>query len=335
MPARFVPVALALLTLVASAKAAIVLTTTGSLHTTAVEPAVRFELGPAGSSARYFSPFSLSANATIASGIVLGRAGADLYAKDALRIANARAAPQSVTLSAAQLSNAQLDVFRWHLYDGATLLATLDMEAADPSIAFTLPASTTYRLDLRLDLADGAGNNTAPTAFELRVRVGSGGILVTHVTSVPSLSVHTVVAPLRPLIAGSAVGANSTNGTASVNAPTVLASTQNVFRLNNTAPTASYAKLVLTSSASIGDVTTANVGIASASSVDHIKVSGGAVSQSAGSYQTLAAGSVNQVYLTSLEGLLFDGATLQFDVYVSDTAAGDSYTVSKARITLT
>ena len=133
----------------------------------------------------------------------------------------------------------------------------------------------------------------------------------------------------------SAVGANSTNGTASVNAPTVLANTQNAFYINNTAPSTSYAKLVLTASASLSDVNTANIGIASGASTDHVKVSGGSVTQSTGSYQALAAGSTNHVYVRSLEGVLFNGATLDVDVYVSDTATGDSYTVSKALITLT
>lgn len=325
----------ALVGLTAGAQAAVSVVSVSALNTGVVGPPVKLELGAAGTTARYFSPFSLSANATTASGTVLGRAGADLYAKDALRVVNTRAADQSVTLNAAQLSNAQLDVFAWYLYNGATLVATLDMEAASPSISFTLPASTTYRLDMRLDLGDGAGNNTAPTAFEVGLRVGSGGIVLTHATSAPALSVHTVVVPLRPLIAGAAVGANSTNGTASVNAPTVLANTQNAFYLNNTAPAASYAKLVLTSSASISDVNTANIGIASGASTDHIKVSGGSIAQTEGSYQILAAGSTNQVYVRSLEGVLFNGATLDFDVYVSDTATGDSYTVSKARITLT
>lgn len=328
----------AIIGLATGAQAGISVVSTSTLTTGVVAPPVKFELGASGSSARYFSPFTLSSNATILSGTMLGRAGADLYAKDAIRVVNSRASAQTVVLSSTQLTNAQLDVFELKLYNGATLVATMDMEGASPSLSFSLPASTTYRIDMRLDLADGAGNNSAPASFQLALRVGSGGILVTHTTSAPSLRVHTVEAPLRPLISGAAVGSNSTNGTATVNAPTVLVNTQNVWYLNNTnGAAASYVKLVLASSNSISDVNTANVGVTSGGvSTDHVKLSGGAVTQSAGtSYQTLAAGSTNQIYLTSLEGVLFNGATLDLDIYVSDSSAGDSYVVTKARITMT
>lgn len=336
MRARLWAVAAAFVTLAAGAQAAIVLTSTGSMLASATSPPVKLELGASGSSERYFSPFALSANATSATGTAIGRAGGDLYAKDALRVVNTRAAAQSVTLSSTRLSNAQLDVFQWHVYNGATLVASMDVEGAAPSMTFTLPASATYRLDMRLDLADGTTNATAPTSFELRLRVGSGGTVLTHPTSAPALSVHTVLVPLRPLLAGSAVGASSTNGTASVNAPTLLQSTQNVFFLNNTAPTASYVRLVLVASASISDVSVGNVGVASGgTSVDHVRIGSGVVTQPAGSYQLLAPGSTNRLYLTSLEGLLFNGATLDLDIHASDTASGDSYVVSKARLTLT
>lgn len=325
------------LALATGAQGAIVVESVSHVSTSAMAPPVKLELGASGSSARYFSSFALSANATVASGTMLGRAGADLYAKDVLRVVNTHAADQSVTLSSAQLSNAQLDVFVAYVYDGAALVASMDLEAASPSMSFTLPASSTYRLDLRLDLADGAGNDSAPASFQLGLRVGSGGIALTHTTSMPDLRVHAVEVPLRPLIAGSSVGANSTNGTASVNVPTLVANTQNAWYLNNTnGAAASYVKLVLTASTSIADVSTANVGIASGTSVDHIKISSGVVTQDRGaSWQALAAGSTNRIYLTSLEGLLFDGATLSFDVYVSDSSSGDSYVVSKARLTLT
>lgn len=333
---RPIGVVLLAATLVAAgAQAAITLVSYSEVSTSVVGPPVKLEIGPAGSTARYFSPFSLSANSTIASGTALARAGADWYAKDVLRVANQRASPQSVTISSTQLVNAQLDAFQIHLYDGATLLATMDLESASPSIGFTLPASTTYRLDMRLDLADGAGAHNAPTSFDIRLRVGSGGILVTHTTSAPALWVGTVEVPMRPLIGGSSGGANSTNATASVDIPTLLASTQNALYLNNTGSATWYVKLVSTATSSIADVSTVNIGIDTGAGTDHIKIAAGSVTQSAGAYQALASGSTNRIYVTGLEGLLFDGATVDFDVYASDTSDGASYLVSKARFSLT
>lgn len=328
--------ALAIVLLSGGAEAAITLVATSGLATGVVAPPVRFELGAAGSATRYFSPLTLSANATMASGALVGRAGADLYAKDALRLVNARASPQSVTLSSSQLTNGQLDVFTWLVYDGATLVATLDLEAASPSVGFVLPASTTYRLDARIDLADGAGLHNAPASFQLALRVGSAGIRLMHATSAPSLGVATVEVPFGKLAAGSSVGANATNATASVAAGVVVAATTQAFYLNNTnASGAWYVKLVHVSSSGIAQLSTGNLGVDNGTAVDHVKISSGAVTQPSGSYQRLEPASTNQLYVKSLEGVLFAGATIDFDVYASDTAGGEAYLVSKGRITLT
>ena len=324
----------ALLVLAGGARAAITVVSTSTLATGAVAPPVSFSLGAGGAEARFFS-WSLSPNATVVSGAMLGRAGADWYAKDVLRIANARAGAQTVTLSAAQLVNAQLDVFQWFVYDGATLVATLDLESASPGATFALPGAATYRLDARLDLADGTGAHNAPTSFELRLRVGAGGVLVTHTTSASTLSVGAVEVPFGRLAAGSGVGANATNASASINAPTVIASNQNALYLNNTGTSAWWVKVVLSSSASISDVTTGNVGVDNGTLVEHVKIASGAVTQSSGSYQRLEPSSTNHLYVRSLQELIFDGATLDVDVHLSPTSAGDSYLVSKARLTLT
>lgn len=328
--------ALTVLLLTGGAEAAITVVATSGLTTSVVAPPVRFELGDAGAATRYFSPFTLSSNATSVSGVMVGRAGADLYAKDALRIVNARASPQGVTLAAAQLASAQLDVFQWLVYDGSTLVVTLDMEAASPSATFTLPASTTYRLDARLDLADGAGRNNAPTAFELQLAVGAGGIQLEHTTSAPSLDVATVEVPFGKLATGSTVGANATNASASISAGVVVTSTANAFYLNNTnASAAWYVKIVYVASSGIAQLTTGNLGVNNGTSVDHVIISSGDVTQPSGSYQRLEPASTNRLYVKSLEGVFFGGATIDFDVYASDTPTGASSLVSKGRITLT
>ncbi|HUR68809.1 MAG TPA: hypothetical protein VM370_06140 [Candidatus Thermoplasmatota archaeon] len=322
-----------------AASAAISLVATSStLTTSAVAPPVTLALGAAGSSARYFSSWTLSSNATSVTGTVLGRAGADWYAKGVFDIVNGRTSAQTVLLSSTQLTNAQLDVFVLYVYNGTTLVGSFDLEAASPSLTFTLPASTTYRLDMRLDLADGAGNHNAPSSLSLALRVGSGGILVTHATSAPSLTATTVQVPFGKLVAGSSVGSNATNATGSAAAAVVVAGTTDYFYLNNTATSASFVKIVETSAGSgVSALTTMNLGVTNStgSSVNHVTLANGGFTQTSGSYQRLEPSSTNRIYVRSLEGVLFGSATVTFDVYVSDTSAGDSYIVSKGSVTLT
>lgn len=141
-----------------------------SLGTTA--PPVELGLGAGGEKARYFSALALSANKTQLSGTLLGRAGADLVVMDVVRVTNTAASPQSVTLSATGLSNAQLEVFAWTLRDGGATVGTLAYTDASPALSFTLPAGESRTLDLRIDLADGAGAHNAALDFDLRVVVG-------------------------------------------------------------------------------------------------------------------------------------------------------------------
>lgn len=336
VPKATAAAALTVLLLASGAEAAITVVAESGLTTSVVAPPVRFELGAGGAATRYFSPFTLSSNATSVSGVMVGRAGADVFAKDALRIVNARASPQSVTLAAGQLASAQLDVFQWLVYDGSTLIATLDVESASPSVAFTLPASTTYRLDARMDLADGAGRNNAPASFQVQLAIDGGGIRLEHTTSALSLDVATVEVPFGKLASGSTVGANATNASASMGAGVVVMSTANAFYLNNTNASAPwYVKIVYVASSGAAQLTTGNLGVNNGTSVDHVTTSSGSVTQSSGSYQRLEPGSTNRLYVESLEGVLFGGATIDFDVYASDTPSGASYTVSKGRITLT
>lgn len=335
---RPIGAAIALVVLVAAgAQAAIGLVSQSTVATSARSPPVTLEIGAGGATTRYFAPLALSANATVATGTLLGRAGADLYVHDALRLVNARAVPQGVTLSAGSIASASVEVFHVRVHNSTALLATLDLKAASPTATFTIPASTSLRLDVRLDLADGAGNSTAPASFDLRLRVGTGGLALDHTPTAPALRVHQVTVPFRPLLAGSSVGANSTNATLSVNAPTILQSTQNALWVNNTHGTAaSFVRLVHVGSSSTSDVSVGRIGIDNGTtSADHVIFASGSLTQPSGAWQRLAPASANRLYVTSLEGLLFDGATVEIDMYVSDTAAGSSYVLTKARFTLT
>lgn len=326
----------ALLLVAGGVRAGITVVATGSVTTGVTAPPVRFEVGDAGASTRYFAPLTLSANATAATGTLVARAGADVYAQDALRLVNARAEAQTVTLSSARLENAQLDLFHVHVYDDAALVATIDLESAAPTALFTLPGSSTYRLDVRLDLADGAGRDTIPPSFTLALSVGTGGLRLVHTPSDPLLDARQVETPLGPLATDSLVGANATNGTGSIAAAILIAASSDVFYLNNTnASGVWYVRLVHVASTGLETLTTGNVGVDNGTRVEHVKTSSGSVTQPSGSYQRLEPGSSNRVYVHTLEDLLFSTGSVDLDIHVSDTEIGASFTVMKARIVLT
>lgn len=158
----------------ATAGAAIIVTysTPATLETTVTPPPVVFQAGPGASKARYFSPpIEATANGTGVTGGVNGKAGVDVKVKDVLRIVDQTGSPRNVTLSGTQVTNARVEAFEWRVMNGTTLVATLDLKAATPSVTFTLPASTTYKVTMRLDLADGAGVHNTPTSFDLRLGV--------------------------------------------------------------------------------------------------------------------------------------------------------------------
>jgi hypothetical protein len=322
-----------------AAEAAILIAATPSaVGTSVVAPPVTWELGPAGASSRWFSPLTVSANATHLTGSAKARAGADWTAYDVARLVNGRASAQSVTLSAAQLTNAQLDLFKVFVYDGSTLVGTLDLEAASPSLTFTIPASGSRRVDLRLDLADGAGANNAPASFSLSVRVATGGITVAPGTSTPALAVSTVDVPFGKLVSGSSVGSNATNASGSAAAAVALAGSTDYFYINNTATSPSYVKIVeTTATAGISALATMNIGVRNSTgvAVEHVKLSSGSFTQTSGSYQRLEPSSTNYLYVRSLEGVLFGSATIGFDLYASDTSSGASFALSKGTVTLT
>lgn len=333
---RFLAVAFVVLSVLAGdAHAAVSLSASGTLATSAIAPAAAWQAGSAG--ARYLSGLAASANGTTVSGTLLARAGADLYVSDALRLANARASPVDVVLSSTQATGAGIEVFRWLVYDGTTLVGTLDLMAASPSLSFTLPASTTYRLDARVDVADGGGAHNLPASFTLGVRTGSATLSVQHPTSSPSVSVSAADIAFGQLAAGSTVGANATNGSASVAGRVAISGTDNVLYVNNTASSPSYVKAVYTSgTAGLSSLSTFNIGVNNGTaSLDQIKIASGSVTQASGSYHRIEPSTTARLYATTLEGVLFSSGTATFDVYVSDTASGDSYYVMKGSITVT
>lgn len=168
-----VVLAVSLLATATAVEAAISWTTVSTIDASVTSAPVKLALGNGASRPHYFSPpLTLSANETVASGTFKAPAGADARVKDVLRLVETTAASQSVTLAATQIGNARVETFTWTVKDGNTVVATLDAKDGTPSASFTLPASTTYKLDLRVDMADGAGLDNSPSSFDLRIVIG-------------------------------------------------------------------------------------------------------------------------------------------------------------------
>jgi hypothetical protein len=135
-------------------------------------PPVQLEPAAGANKTHYFSPgLTVNANGTTLTGTLLAHAGADARVKDAFKVASRSSSAQSVTLSGTQVSSARVELFTWSVYNGTTLVGALDMRAASPSLSFTLPAGETWSVHLRLDVADGAGNDNSPSSFDLRLVV--------------------------------------------------------------------------------------------------------------------------------------------------------------------
>lgn len=151
--------------------AAIAWTSTSTLTTSATAAPVELEMGAGGLKTRYFSSLSIGANETRLSGTLLAKAGADVTVKDVVRVVNRGSASQTVTLSATQVSNSYVEVLALTVLDGATTVGVLDYEAASPSVTFTLPAGASRTLELRVDMADGAGLDNAQLSLGLTLGV--------------------------------------------------------------------------------------------------------------------------------------------------------------------
>ena len=160
-----------LLAVTLSAQAGISWTSTGAIDTQAQEALVRLEAGAGATNSRYVKDFEISANKTGFTGEVKAKAGADMTLKDLVRAHNADDAPVTVTLRATQSSNAQMQAFTFTVRNETGAVATLDYKAASPSATFAMPVGATYQFDLRIDLADGAGNHNANVdiAFSMEI----------------------------------------------------------------------------------------------------------------------------------------------------------------------
>ena len=95
------------------------------------------------------------------------------------------------------------------------------------------------------------------------------------------------------------IGANATNASVTLTRSTTLTTT-NVLYLNNTNASAPYyAKITLyASSGAVNRITTGVFGISNGVANPQVVISSGTITQSSGSYVTLAPSSTNRIYVT-------------------------------------
>lgn len=162
--------AVALVALTGLAAAAITVTyTNSSTVTTSVAPApIQFAAGDDAGPAvltDYVSAYAISTNKTYISATVKGVPESTMTIGSFFKLQNVDDDAHPVTLSTTQVSNAYVGAYTIGIYTtGGSLVDTLMLTAASPSVTFNLPAGTTYVGRLTLQLASGAGaDNVALT----------------------------------------------------------------------------------------------------------------------------------------------------------------------------
>lgn len=175
VPDRLAHVATALaavLLLAAGAQGLISWESNGTLEVRTIVPPTHFEKGDNADDNRWMKSFTLSQNKTSFDAEVKPRPGAKAYIQNVTTLNNADDESRSITLTGSQVTNSKVEQFEWEIVDGGGQhVATLDHLTADPSASFSLPAGTEYRMDLEIDLADGAGRVNAGISFTVQLEV--------------------------------------------------------------------------------------------------------------------------------------------------------------------
>jgi len=168
-PTGFALAALAILAVQASG--GILVASDSTITTKTIPPRVYFEKGDNADDKRWFKSFTLSTNKTSFDAIVKPRAGGNTYIPDGVDPTSRDDASRSIELTGSEETNSKIEVFRWCIYDGTTNTATLDHQDSNPSTNFTLPSNGQYRIDLHVDLAQGASKSNAGIDFWVQLEV--------------------------------------------------------------------------------------------------------------------------------------------------------------------
>ncbi len=155
-----------------------------------------------------------------------------------------------------------------------------------------------------------------------------GSIQVVHQPATGSVGVSEVEVRLGHLAPASSTGVNSSTMSATLSG-TLTPTTTDVVYVNNTNPAAPfYARLESTGTTGIGNILDLVIGIDNGTAqADQITASLGAVTSTGGAYIRLEPASVNTLYVARTVNAFFSGATVAFDIYVSDDTAESAYVV--------
>lgn len=157
-------VTLLLATGTALAALSVAYTTPSSQVLGVTAPPVIFATGADAGNSNYVNSYANSLNATRYTVTVRGVPEATTTIGELFQLKNVDTNPHTVWLNGTQLVNANILVYKIELYDGATLMGTLDFLAATPTTTMTLPAGSTYSAKVTIQLGSGAGNhNVAAT----------------------------------------------------------------------------------------------------------------------------------------------------------------------------
>lgn len=161
----------ALLLLALAVQGATTWTSDSAVTLETTSPPVTFAKGDNADDRRWFRSFDLSTNATSFTAEVKPRAGSHVYIEDVAKLASTDDEARTVTLTGTHVSNAKVERFEWEVFDGVSHVGQLDHKDADPSTSFSVPGGNSFRMDLEIDLADGAGRANAGITFEVQLEV--------------------------------------------------------------------------------------------------------------------------------------------------------------------
>jgi hypothetical protein len=145
---------------VAAAAITVTYTTSSTFSTSVTDPPIQFLAGDDASPLTdYVTAFSVSTNKTYMTTTVLGVPESTLTVGELFKIENTDDEAHTVTLSTAQVSNANVDTYTIEIRDTAddSLIDTMDLEAASPDATLPMAADDVFYGKVTLKLNSGAG----------------------------------------------------------------------------------------------------------------------------------------------------------------------------------
>lgn len=173
-------------------------------------------------------------------------------------------------------------------------------------------------------------------AILLATSLLTGNITLVTTSATAEVAPTTGEVTFGALVAGSTVGANATNASASVNGA-LTSTTTHLWYFNNTnASTPYHVKLVLLNTPGVTSITSLTIGIDNGTSnVAQVTTSLGSLTKTDGNYVRIDPGATVRIYATHLVGLTFSSAQFQLEAYVADDTSESAVAKMRATFDLT